>query len=328
MKKYFAWGVGVLLLLITLVMFWRRAPEQPGPVEKQSRTEPITPESPSAKALPADIGQPVGSQLPERAQPSAEGRRTFQAIFNSSMSLFGKVVDQDGQPVAGARVKIGVADRPRDSGSSHQRTTGPDGLFEITSVKGAGIYAEVEKERYYAGKESRRILQSGEMPTRDSPAVWRLYRKGATESLIRHDHSSTDMPMDGTPLEYDFNTRKFVGAGQGQLRAEVKVEGSMQQRFPWWYRLSVPAGGLVRRTHEFDFVAPGPGYVEVLEGRIDANDTDWKGSFNGDYFVRLPNGLFGRLQFSLSRGRDSFSFRIDHAAINPTGSRNLEYDPK
>ena len=84
----------------------------------------------------------------------------------------------------------------------------------------------------------------------------------------------------------------------------------------------------MRRTHEFDFVAPEQGYVEILEHRIDAADSDWSGAFNGDYFIRLPNGMFGRVEFSLRRGRDSFSFRIDHAAINSTGSRNLEYDSK
>jgi len=148
------------------------------------------------------------------------------------------------------------------------------------------------------------------------------------EALNHRDHTRTDLPMDGTPVEYNFNTGKFVGAGQGQLRAEVKVEGSMQQRFSWWYRISVPSGGLARRTHEFDFVAPENGYVEALEGRINATDFSWRGAFNGDYFIRLPNGTFGRVTFSISSGRDSFIFRIDHAAINPTGSRNLEYDPK
>jgi len=328
MKKRGAWIIAVFLLFVALVMFWRRVPERPGRVEAKSKAEPIASKSASANPPPADVGQPVGNQLPERAQPPAEAKNAFQSIFNARLSLYGKVVDQEGQPVAGAHVKIGVADKPWDSGSSYQRTTGPDGLFEITGVKGAGIYAEVEKEGYYAGKESRRILQSGEMPTKDAPAIWILYRKGALESLSHHDHTWTDMPMDGTPVEYDFNTKKFVGAGQGQLRAEVKVEGSMQQRFSWWYRISVPSGGLARRAHEFDFVAPESGYVEVLEGRINATDGDWRGAFNGDYFIRLSNGSFGRVAFSVSRGRDSFSFRIDHAAINPAGRRNLEYDPK
>lgn len=328
MKKRITWIIAALLLLIALLMFWRRAPEQSGHAETKSKVEPLAPKSPSVTPPPADIGQPVGSQLPERAQPPAGALSAFRAIFNSSLSLYGKVVDQNDQPVAGASVRIGVADKPWDSGSSHQRTTGLDGLFEITGVKGAGIFVGVEKEGYYAGKESRRLLQSGEMPTKDAPAVWRLHRKGAVESLIHHDHTWTDIPLDGTPVGYDFNTKKFVGAGQSQVRAEVKVDGSKQGRFSWWYRLSVPAGGLVPRANEFDFMAPEQGYVEVLEGQINATDKDWRGSFNGDFFIRLPNGTFGRLKFSVSGGRDSFSFRIDHAAINPTGNRNLEYDPK
>ncbi len=330
MKKRIAWIIAVLLLFVALLMFWRRVPDQPegGETISKAKEDPTAWKSPSANSPPSDSGQPVGNQLPERAQPPVEARRVFQSIFNAQLSLYGKVVDQDGRPIAGVHVSIGVADKPWDSGSSHQRTTGPDGMFEITGVKGAGIFVEVEKEGYYAGKESRRLLQSGEMPAKDAPAVWKLYRKGALESLSHHDNTWTDMPMNGTPVEYDFNTKQFVGAGQGQLRAEVKVEGSMQQRFSWWYRISVVSGGMARRAHEFDFVAPESGFVEVLEGRISATDGEWRGAFNGDYFIRLPSGTFGRVAFAVSRGRDSFSFRIDHAAINPTGSRNLEYDPK
>jgi hypothetical protein len=201
-------------------------------------------------------------------------------------------------------------------------------LFEITGVKGAGIFVGVEKEGYYAGREASRLLQSGEMPTKGAPAIWRLYRSGPLEPLTVQPYKMTEIPLDGTPMEYDFNTGKFVGAGQGQLRAEVKVEGSMQQRFSWWYRISVPSGGLARRTHEFDFVAPEQGYVEVLEGRVNADDKDWRGGVGGDFFLRLPNGEFGRLACSLGRGRDIFDFRIAHVIINPTGGRNLELDPK
>lgn len=328
MKKRIAWSIAVLLLIMAILLLWRRAPEQPGYAATKSNAEPIASKSSSDSPPPADIGKPVGNQLPERAQPPVEAKRAFQSIFNARLSLYGKVVDQDGQPVAGVRVKIGVADKPWESGSSYERTTGPDGLFEITGVKGGGIYAEVEKEGYYAGKESRRLLQSGEMPTKDAPAIWRLYRSGQLEPLTVQPYKVTDIPLDGMPVEYDFNTGKFVGAGQGQLRAEVKVEGSMQQRFSWWYRISVPTGGLARRTHEFDFVAPEQGYVEVLEGRVNADDKDWRGAFGGDFFVRLPNGKFGRLVCALSRGRDSFTFRFAHVVINPIGGRNLEFDPK
>jgi len=330
MKKRIAWIIAVLLVLVALVMFWRRVPDQPERAETKSKSKatPIASKSLPANPPPADVGQPVGGQLPERAQPPANAMSTFRSIFNSPLSLYGKVVDQDERPVAGASVRIGVADKPWDSGSSHQRTTGLDGLFEITGVKGAGVFVGVEKEGYYAGKESRRLLQSGEMPTKDAPAIWKLYRKGQVEPLILQPYIWIVMPLDGTPVGYDFNTGKFVGAGQGQLRVEVKVEDSVQQRFSWWYRISLPSGGLTRRAHEFDFVAPEQGYVETLEGRVNADDKDWRASFGGDFFARLPNGRFARFVCSLGGGKNSFEYRIAYAAINPTGSRGLELDPK
>lgn len=250
------------------------------------------------------------------------------AIYNARLSLYGKVVDQDERPVAGASVRLTVADKPWDSGTSRQVMTDSDGSFKLTGVRGAGIFAGAEKEGYYSGKDSSRLLQSGELPAKDSPAIFRLHRKGVVENLIHYGPVWSDLPLDATPLEFDFKSRKFLPFGQGQLSAQVKVEGSMQQRFSWWYRLRLPGGGFARRTHEFDFIAPEQGYVETIEGRIDAADVSWRGSFGGDFFVRLPDGTFGRVELFLGSGRDSFSFRIDRAALNPAGSRNLEFDPK
>lgn len=330
MKKRVAWVVASLFVLTALVMFWRRVQDQPHGAETQSRreAESITSKPSPTNRLPVEDGQPGSNQSPGPAQTPANATSAFWTIFSSPLSLYGKVVDQDERPIAGASVRIGVADKPWDAGSSHQRTTGPDGLFEITGVKGAGVFVGVEKEGFYAGKESRRLVQSGEMPTKDAPAIWKLYRKGQADSLILQPYVWIVMPLDGKPIEYDFNTGAFVGVGQGQLRVEVKVEASEQQRFSWWYRISLVAGGLKQRTHEFDFVAPEQGYTQVLEGRVNEDDNDWRASFGGDFFAQLPNGKFARFVCSLGGGKNSFEYRIAYAAINPTGSRNLELDPK
>lgn len=320
--------IAAVLLLSALFLIRRQPAEQSLGGDGEFNVVSTNTTAHAASSPLTDIGKAVDYALPKRAESPADKQDAFRTIFSTPLALYGIVVDQDGQPVGDARVKIGVADKPWDSGSSYERVTGSTGMFEITGVRGAGINVEVAKEGYYAGRESRRLLQSGEMPSRDSPAVWRLYKKGTVETLIHHGPSWTDLPMDETPVEYDFNTKKFVDAGLGQIRAEVRVEGSMHRRFSWSYRLSVPSGGLIPRMHEFDFVAPEQGYAEVLEARIDANAANWMGAFNGDYFIRLPNGSYGRLRFSIARGRDNFSFRIDHAVVNPAGSRNLEYDQK
>jgi len=57
-----------------------------------------------------------------------------------------------------------------------------------------------------------------------------------------------------------------------------------------------------------------------------ADDANWRGGFEQEYFAKLPNGCYARLYFDLAtRGNHTCAVG---AFINPApGSRNLEYGP-
>lgn len=225
-------------------------------------------------------------------------------------------------------VKAVAADKPWEEGTEREQATDARGEFAFSGLRGAGAYLEAKKEGYYAGKASRRSLQSGEPASRGTPLVLTLHRQGDIEPLLHQPAAMKEMAIDGTPVEYDFATGRFVAPGAGQLRAEVRVEGSMAQKFSWQYTITLRGGGFAPRRHEFDFIAPVDGYTDVLEGRIEADAANWTGGFGGDFFVKLPDGRFARGELGLSRGRDIFIFRLRALAINPSGSRNLEHDRK
>lgn len=276
----------------------------------------------------SEVGAPVGGQLPARARPKQAAVDMMKAIYSSPLAVSGKVVDQDGRAIPAANVAIVVADKIWESGTRHERTTDAEGKFGISKVRGAGLYVEARKEGYYSGKESRKSLQSGELAAGGPATVLTLYKKGTLEPLLHHRAATVELRLDGTPVAYDFTTGRFVSPGEGLLSAQVWVESSMDQNFSWRYRLSVSGGGLVARTHEFAFAAPVEGYADVLENRIDAADPKWVGGFGGDFFIKLPDGKFGRFEMGLARGRDCFVLKIRALAINPSGSRNLEHDMK
>jgi hypothetical protein len=88
----------------------------------------------------------------------------------------------------------------------------------------------------------------------------------------------------------------------------------------------VTGGGLQPRTGEFDFVAPTDGYQgnDVLD--MPASATPWSKQMSREYFLKLANGDYARISFTMRAGGAHF-FSIT-SYLNPVpGHTNLEYDP-
>jgi hypothetical protein len=51
----------------------------------------------------------------------------------------------------------------------------------------------------------------------------------------------------------------------------------------------------------------------------------WARIARGNYLLKLQNGKYARIYFQMIAGGDHF-FEVE-SFVNPTGSRNLEYDP-
>ena len=93
--------------------------------------------------------------------------------------------------------------------------------------------------------------------------------------------------------------------------------------FNWKVRISVPGGGIVATPEEFNFSAPENGYLPYVETDMPASSDQWETSIKRKYFIKLADGNYGRIDFDfLSRNG---VYRIN-SFINPSGSRNLEYD--
>ena len=54
---------------------------------------------------------------------------------------------------------------------------------------------------------------------------------------------------------------------------------------------------------------------------------EWQPNIKRDYFIMLPNNIWGRVKFYMIAQGDHF-FQRDPESANPTpGSRKLEFDP-
>ena len=54
-------------------------------------------------------------------------------------------------------------------------------------------------------------------------------------------------------------------------------------------------------------------------------EADWSSRAHRAYFLKLANGNYARVSFEMVAGGDHF-FQLE-SFLNPSGSRNLEFDP-
>lgn len=286
---------------------------------------------------PEEARFPPASLTPaerESAIRSAQLKKLLD-FYSAPISFYGKVVDENGLPIGGARIKLVVADKPLTDGTDHERLSHSNGLFELTTT-GADVGVWVSKEGYYSTAESKGYFEYGfgyrqTNPTPDKPAMFVLRKMGETEKLV-HLSKSIRVLKDGTPVEVDLITGQIVLTGKGHIRLEAwtanhGLDPNKNESYNWKARVSIPGGGWVERTGEYDFQAPDSGYTAKIEAGMTKDATRWSESFQRHFFAKLENGSFARLKIELKTGGDHFY--ILESFTNPMpGSRNLEFDPK
>lgn len=330
-RPYLFLALGMLVLVSIWVLLRPYAPIPRSPVAVQAT---------DAKPSPIFTGKPskeiLQNKVSQGEQAIQERDKAFSMAFLTPISFWGKVVDEKGNPVSEALVKLGTADRPWETGSSYTRTTDANGLFSITGVRGLSISINVSKDGYYQTQHSRGQLSYAQpsgnkepLPVSGKPMVFELRKMGETVPLIRVSERPIRVPKNGTPVEVNFSTGQAMAAGQNGLKVECWTEDqnkNAQSQYTWRCRLSVPGGGLVERTGQFSFEAPPDGYKDVVEIEMPQSSSAWAKGADKDYFAKLPGDRYARFTFGLTTGGDHFFVVASY--LNPTpGNRNLEFDP-
>lgn len=154
---------------------------------------------------------------------------------------------------------------------------------------------------------------------------------GDCEPLIM-THRNVKIARDGDPLQMNLATGHTYNETNGNVIVQCwtqdqEIRPGSDKRYAWRCLITVPGGGLQPRTgSEFDFVAPEKGYQPSDEIVMSASNTKWNSTQSREYFLKLANGDFARVNFTMLAGGDNF-FEIT-SYLNPTpGHRNLEFDP-
>ncbi|MCI0553940.1 MAG: carboxypeptidase-like regulatory domain-containing protein, partial [Anaerolineae bacterium] len=266
-------------------------------------------------------------------------------VWNVPIRFWGRVVDQNGEAVQGAMVKrfarqwtgFGKADF-----SIIAKLTDAEGGFVIDGVSGDSVSIEsIEKKGYVLSNKALMNFSFGgpvnpasvHRPDPGRPVMFKMWKKGEAQPLIVQS-KSIRIPYDGTPVLLDLTRgRQVTAEGQADIRiklARTPLEIKRgQQKFDWVVQIDALDGGLIHSMEEFMNTAPETGYERGLEIQMLATDPEWRSNLSVPLYLQIKGGKqFGRLRLNFRTDSDQpktgFNFET---YINPTGSRNLEYDP-
>ncbi|HZR16291.1 MAG TPA: carboxypeptidase-like regulatory domain-containing protein [Verrucomicrobiae bacterium] len=258
------------------------------------------------------------------------------AEWRTPIAFYGKVVDERGMAVSNATVDFSCNDI--SGTSSYHSKSDTNGLFSISHIRGKMLVVAITKDDYYTSRaDEDSFYYAGQnvnfVPNPAKPELFHLRKIGLREPLIHvgaplGGKKDFRIKRDGTPVEVSLTSGKTVAPGTGDLRVECWTddEGHKGEHYDWRCRISVPRGGILPYTNEFPFQAPNEGFGDSDEINMPASlENGWGRNAKRSYFLKLANGNYARMTFEMIAGGDHF-FEVE-SFVNPSGSRNLEFDP-
>lgn len=339
----------ILLLLVGfgLWMFIHmRRENSPAPPAPQSATEQREESetrsgpqvAPQVSSLPKRVPASVGpnSSVPDDVRLYAERSLADRHYdWKQPINFYGRVVDENNQPVAGATASFRWTDLSALGTSEAHATSDAGGSFALLDRKGKRMSVTVTKDGYYTPKGE--MLSSYEYanpadglftPDSSRPVVFHLRKKGTAEPLI-HGLKLFGSRVDGTMSYVDLVEGKNSLTPPGDLTVRcIRSERDAERKFDWTFTLGVPDGGLIESTNDFMFLAPEAGYQPSVEISHKATDPEWISEEKHKFFVRSRNGqVHARIEITIIPGYDKNAAFDVEWFLNPSGSRNLEFDP-
>jgi len=143
---------------------------QSAPLAQQKTVEnQQPPNSSNTPVIPTAVVAPIPSSGDSNAL-AAQMLTTWRA----PIEFYGKVVDENSNPLAGAKVSFHWVETPDESGNKTSTTeSDADGLFSMRGARGPNLSVSVSKEGYYASREKHPAFKYGFLRIR----TFRLIRR-------------------------------------------------------------------------------------------------------------------------------------------------------
>lgn len=346
-RNRFLLAIFILLGAAIAFVWWTNHRNQPQSSESrlEKNQAASTPESQAKQRMPDEYPQISLKDQTRDAAINAYLRNIERDSFYQwkiPIRFYGKVINQFNNPVVRASVHLQWINRQGANGVGESDIlTDNKGLFSLEGVKGKCLIVRIAKNGYYdiSEKENQIGFEYANPaeswfyePDSNKPVVFHLRKKGETESLIVKN-LQLRLSGEGTTGVVDLLTGK-ESPSDGQLQITVwKPMITVEQMntgkvFPYDWRVQVKIndGGLKEHKDVFPFEAPESGYVAEYDESLHAINGASPGvSVDKEfYFYFGEPRKYGRMHFRTD-GHRPLIF-IDYW-LNPSGSRNLEFDP-
>src|SRR6267142_2069394 len=204
------------------------------------------PENPSA-AIPSEATAMV--PLPPKAgrsEPAADQK--VLTVWQAPIEFYGKVVDENSNPVSGATISFQWVEVPKEEGN---RTTNVDsdssGLFSLHDARGPSLSVSVRKDGYYSSREEGHpAFKYGVYANPDfspdplTPVVFHLHRARPGVELVTSANGirpdvAVRVPKDNTPVRVDLFQKQASGTGQLEIS---QSKPPWKEATNWSFRIS------------------------------------------------------------------------------------------
>ena len=329
-----------LLIVLLLVAWWFLKSKGVSPVEPPVRSVPVR--SPNSTVPNGTTSQPGPSHPKSMTQPAsnpvdpkvAQIEAIVAAENSRSLDFYGIVIDQHGDPVAGVKVKAGVGlivSFSHSDGKDYFTETDTSGRFSFVGIHGAGVGFLFTKAGYsYDQRQPASSRPNDYVPEPNNPVVFAMWKLKGSEPMVK-TRIHAYIPCDGTPTMFDLLTGKKVLSG-GDLTVRLTRDPVQIVRgnpFGWQLSLEISEGGLQEITDLYPNEAPAVGYQQIVTVSMPVGAKNWSADCKDTYYFTAENGHdYGRINIDLTGDFQPppTSFDAD-IYINPSGSRNLEFDP-
>ena len=261
-----------------------------------------------------------------------------------SQDFYGKVIDQDGSVLVGAKVDAELVFNTGAYGSvrvqKYSTVTDQNGLFGFTGIHGAGLGVRVSKDGYdQEGNNQSCKGPVGEKTTPNDRAIYTMWSTNMHEQLITGNKSFEIMP-DGSPHFINLTDGTVSEHEGGDLKVWIQYtnQAVRGQLYDWSAGIEVINGELSEVVQtainsgfsdESPFAmysAPKDGYTNSfhLQQQIKGGQSGEIG--NRFFYLLLNNGnKYGKISINLFAPYGRLHpglIRVSYA-INPSGSRIL-----
>lgn len=264
-----------------------------------------------------------------------EAALALSALGNGkSMDTYGKVVDQDGQPVVGAKVRASLErEASLFDDKEYDTKTDAKGLFHFLGLHGSALDIIPEKAGYDFDPKlpcsSRPELY---MPDPTNPLIVTMWKLRGAEPM-KHIQIDSQVPRDGSVKRFDLFSDRQTNSGDlavKLIRNPLIIDPrDLRKPFNWSVTFEITNGGLQSITNIYPNEAPLEGYLPTITLDFPTNIVGWQSFSKRAYYFKSQGGqVYGRMSIEvLPSGQTELApFRAEIFA-NPDGSRNLEFNP-